>query len=171
MGEKVHAARPVDTVRWDRLSGAEFEEALSGTFDANWKRTGKPWLDQPKLKYYMPRSVLCRGEDTRVFFMATVDSTDAAGKANGTRTAIGVLEVESHEEGSATLGIKYVSVSEAWRRNGVATRLYQELAGHLRTQGLKLYRTRPGQETPEDFTQAVTKLLDAAGVTWFTWEI
>ena len=157
-------------VTWHRLSGAEFEGALSGTFDKHWKRVSQPWLDAPKLKYYMRRSCLCRGQDTRVFFLATVAGADGKGRGKKPRTAIGALEVASEDGTAATVGIKYVSVSEAWRGKGIATRLYEDLAGYLKSAGLKLYRTRPGQETPAEFTAAVTRMLDSAGVEWFTRE-
>lgn len=151
-------------LEWHRLTGPAFEDALSGTGRQGASTETAAWLESPKLKYFWHRSPLVRGEDNRVFFLATLPGAGSQNK----HLPVAAIEVDLNEDQAATLGIKYVTVHEDWRRQGLALRLYTMLVEHLKDHNLKLYRTRPGTETPPDFTASVTQLLTLHGVDWYS---
>jgi GNAT superfamily N-acetyltransferase len=153
-------------LRFHVLTGPQFDDALSGTFDASYQRLTKAWLKSPKLKYYMQRSCLVRREDTRVFFLATVKAPE-----ENLQEAVAALEIDFEGAGRTTAGLKYVSVREDWRKQGLAMKLYEMLIEHLSANQLRLYRTRPGAQTPAEFTQAGTRMLQAHQVDWFSREL
>lgn len=158
---------PANGVRIERLTGPEFEEALSGTFDKDYKRLTRAWLRSPRLKYFMARSALLdafREPDTRVFFLASVPSKD---RKDPRRIPVAALEMAFFGRGEQTcMGLKYVSVDPHYQGFGLATELYRLAARYLTERGLSLNRSRPGAKTPAAFTAAVTRLLDAEGVKW-----
>lgn len=157
-------ASPAPSLQWRQLSGSAFEDALSGVYDKHGTRIEPAWLLSPKLKYYFPRSCLARGADTRQFFMAVERSA-----ANpDVWQAVAMLEIANQGDEKPCVGIKYVTVHPDYRRQGLSMRLYGMLVAHLKANNLRLYRTRPGAETPTAFTGAVTRLLTAQGVDWYS---
>lgn len=152
-------------LQFHALTGPDFENARYGTRDSAHQLTAPAWLLSPTLKYFHDRSVLEHGPDTRVFFMATrpCDSLVVRNK----REAVAMLEIAAQPHAEHTVGIKYVSVLETCRQTGLALQLYRSLVEHLRAHALRLYRTRPGAETPPQFTAAVTRLLDQHQVDWY----
>ena len=157
-------ASPAPSLQWRQLSGSAFEDALSGVYDKHGTRIEPAWLLSPKLKYYFPRSCLVRGTDTRQFFLAVERSA-----SNPTRwQAVALLEIANQEYEDSCVGIKYVTVHPEYRRQGLSMQLYGMLVEHLKANGLRLYRTRPGAETPAAFTEAVTRFLTEQGVDWYS---
>lgn len=151
------------------LTGAEFEDARYGKRDRAGQLLEAAWLLQPALKYFHERSVLERGPDTRVFFIVTRKCNSIA--VPGKREAVAMLEIAAQPYTENTVGIKYVSVLEAYRKNGLAMLVYGMLVEYLQAKSLRLYRTRPGAKTPPQFTEAVTRLLDEHRVDWFRHEL
>lgn len=150
-------------LQWHQLSGEAFDAAISGAYDdAGWC-VAPAWLAPPKLKYYLPRSALSSRKDTRHFFMATLP--EPSGRR---REAVALLEIEAQYSEPSCVGLKYVTVREDLRRQGLAMRLYEMLIEHLKQHGLRLYRTRPGAQTPAEFTAAVTRLLQQHGANWYS---
>lgn len=157
-------------LQFHMLTGQEFEDACYGKRSREGLRVLEaPWLLPPKVKYFHDRSVLERGPDTRVFFMATRRTT-LRSKA-GWREAVAVLEIAAQPYTENTVGIKYISVLEAFRGNGLAMQLYGMLVEFLHAKDYRLYRTRPGAATPAKFTEAVTRLLDQQRVSWYRHEL
>ncbi len=155
-----------EALQFHVLSGPEFEDARWGKRTTDGHRLAPPWLQTPRLKYFDDRSVLQRGPDRRVFFMATREAAQKA--AAGTREAVAMLEIDQEGCQQPTVGIKYVSVLEPFRKRGLALKLYELLTQHLLATGERLYRTRPGAQTPQEFTAAVTRLLEHKGINWYT---
>ena len=153
------------------LTGEQFEDARFGKFSEQGLRLTEPaWLLKPEVRYYHERSSLVPGPDRRIFFLATRKSPRARDK--GKREAVAVLEIGPEDRKNVpTVGIRYVSVLDSFRKQGLALRLYGMLIEHLQTSGENLYRTRPGANTPEAFTQAVTRLLESSGVAWYSRDI
>lgn len=147
------------------LTGAEFQDAISGKIDKASSTVTPGWLLSPRkdnIKYYMPSACWIPRPDTRQFFAATVAAKDEPGK----REVVGLLEVDFEGGAKDVVGIKYVSVKASHRKKGIAFALYGLLIEHLKCHNFKLYRTAPGQETPTAFTEAITRLLQASGVSW-----
>lgn len=156
-----------DQLHWHQLTGPAFEEALCGKLDNNYKLVERAWLQQPDLYYYRPACGFSRREDTRVFFMATLPCEPNDYTPSARRKAVAMLEIDFEYESTTTVGIKYVTVHEACRQFGLAKKAYEMLIRHLNTNGLRLYRTKPGRYTPPEFTESVTKLLNEHNVDWF----
>lgn len=152
------------------LSGEEYENARYGKYSKQGLcLLEAPWLLPVKVKYFMDRSPLIQSPDRRRFFMATRKSTVKAN--DGKREAVAVLEIDFQAgPETPTVGIKYISVLEDFRKNGLAMQLYGMLVEYLHASGERLYRTMPGQETPSEFTAAVTRLLDSQGIDWYNRE-
>lgn len=149
------------------LTGTEFQDAISGKIDSASSTVTPGWLLSPRkdnIKYYMPSACWIPRPDTRLFFAATVASPDKSDK----REIVGLLEVDFEGGAKDVVGIKYVSVKQSHRKQGLAFALYGMLLGHLKRHNFKLYRTAPGQETPKEFTDSITGLLNASGVSWHT---
>lgn len=145
-------------IHWATLSGEDLSDALQGVYDPKPENRRSPWLNSIKLRYYQGRSCLLRGKDERVLFMAYVDAAD------NMKTAVGLLEIDY--TGPGEVGLHYVTVAPEYHRKGLAGNLYKMLIAHLKANGLKLYRSRPGAKTPAEFTQFVSKLLDKEGIEW-----
>lgn len=157
------------SLQWHQLSGPQFDAAVDGEHDSDWKLVAAAWLKSPKLKYYMRRSALLGNRaDTRMFFLATVEESPAPrkGRAPALRQAVGMLEIDFEDGSSSTVGLKYVTVDPDFRNQGIATRLYEQLIEHLQKEKLTLYRTRPGKETPSAFTESITRMLAQRQVDW-----
>ena len=150
------------------LTGEQFEDARFGKFSEQGLCLLEPaWLLKPEVRYYHERSSLAPGPDRRRFFLATRKSPRARDK--GKREAVAVLEIGPEDRQDVpTMAIRYVSVLEPFRKQGLAIKLYQMLIEHLQASGEQLHRTRPGAQTPEAFTQAVTRLLKSSGVAWYS---
>lgn len=144
---------------WCQLSGPEFNEAISGS------QANPPWLEFPKLKYFRQCSALIIGRDTREFFIVTKPSQ--VPERSGMDDVLAMLEIDFLYQSTLAVGIKYVSVHPSYRRQGLAIALYRMLIEHLKAKRLRLLRSRPGLETPEQFTEAITHLLNEQSVDWF----
>lgn len=165
MGTSVENQVLQAAVVFHSLTGPEFQDATSGARDRATNNVTPGWLLSPRkdiIKYYMPRACGTSRPDTRQFFAATVASHDESGK----REIVGLLEVDFEGGTKDVLGIKYVSVKASHRKQGIAFALYGMLIEHLKFHNFKLYRTPPGLKTPEEFTEAITRLLQASGVSW-----
>lgn len=152
-------------VQYHSMDYTEWRDALQGV----WVPKGEPgrkvaWLQMPRLRYYLPGwGVLRKEENTQRFFACTAPNPDKEGPA---RVVVGLLEID-FEGNRSTVGLKYVTVDNDYKCLGVATTLYKMLIAHLKVNNLRLYRTRPGKDTPEQFTSSITKLLDHNRIDWY----
>jgi len=156
-------------LQFHMLTGPEFEDARYGRRANDHTLLEAAWLLPPEVKYFHDRSVLERGPDTRVFFMAT--HRGPLRSQSGKREVVAMLEIANQPADEPTVGLKYISVLDAFRKNGLALQLYGMLVELLQAKGLRLYRTRPGKDTPAQFTEAVTRLLEQHQVDWYRREV
>jgi len=150
-----------DLVRFDCLTGTQFDDAITGIGPQDSRFHFQP---PTGIRYYLPRRVYCdQAPDSRVFFIASIP---AHSDPSHPREIIAMLEIAAHEGASdKAVGIKYVSTKEAYRKQGLGFHLYLLLAHYLKTNSLALYRTRPGRDTPSAFTASISRLLSQHQIT------
>lgn len=149
------------------LTGPLFENAMSGRWHENPALRDLPWLRSPSLKYYHPGFWLRPGEkDTRMFFAAMTAPVKDEESGYVLRECVGLLELQTSPHDPKEAWLMYVSVAPEYQRRGLARRMLENMAEHLRKQKQHLHRSRASEEGATKIQQYLDDFLDHHGIAW-----
>ena len=151
-----------------KLHGPDFEDAVQGHRRPD-GTIAPPWLAQPRVRYYSPRSALrgLRGEkDGRVLFLALTEPSKDLDSGWTLQRCVGALELDQSPYESDLLWLMYVSVDPEYQRQGVAATLVSMMVQHLASQPVRLQRSTASDEGALKIQAHLDRALNAAGIAW-----
>lgn len=157
---------PLGGLRIDTLTQTQLDDAVSGKVHKDGS-VESPWLQSPRIRYYMPNSMRAPVEREKVYCCATTVVYDHD-YGRFMRKVVGMLQLQPSPYDDNVVWLCFVSVDPSLPRKGVAKQLLQETVSLMtgRFKGKTLERSSPGIDAPRQFKTFVDNLLDAHGIPW-----
>lgn len=150
----------VSQVEYFSLTGTEFDAAIKGVYD-NYKYVKAPWLEIPKLKYYIQRSALVRGPDKRQFFLSVESKNN-----NRLKKIVGILELQESPYDESVMWLKYITVFPGRQGQGIAKKLVDMMVVFLKSNPHCLERSKPTEDGKVRIKGYIDKVLTAEKLLW-----